>query len=102
MSDKSETRAEHKAAAEHKAHLKHKGQGEHATLPFVRAGGMLVNLEHVVFVGLPVEGDPKAPLSLTLVNGHTLTLTGDDAEAVLGCLGDCCDVTAEKAEKAEK
>lgn len=70
----------------------HKGHGEHKTLPFIRAGGSLINLSHVASVSLPVEGDPKQPLALTFVNGTVLTLTGDDADAVLACLGECCDV----------
>jgi hypothetical protein len=64
----------------------------HSPIPFVRAGGQLVNLAHVISVGLPVEGDPKRPLSLHLANGTNLNLTGDDAAAVLDALGGHCDV----------
>jgi hypothetical protein len=66
--------------------------GHHATIPFVRAGGQLVNLAHVVNVILPVAGDPKQPLALTLITGTTLQLIGEDAEAVLEALSHCCDV----------
>jgi hypothetical protein len=79
-------------AADKEAETKHKAAHHHSPIPFVRAGGQLVNLGHVISVGLPVEGDPKRPLSLHLANGTNLNLTGDDAAAVLDALGGHCDV----------
>jgi hypothetical protein len=73
---------------------------EHAAgVTFARAGNQCVNLAHVVSVSLPVDGDPKQPLTLNLVTGTTMTLAGDDADAMLEALGACCDVTPEKAAK---
>lgn len=91
-SDRADAKADAKTAADRKAKHAHKGHGEHKTLPFIRAGGQLVNLAHVVSVSLPVDGDPKHPLTLTLASGTNLQLAGDDADAVLAALGDCCDV----------
>lgn len=84
---------------EPKAHKHH----EHKPgLAFVRAGGQLVNLAHVVSVDLPEGGDPKKPLMMKLVTGTNLSLTGEDAEAVLEALGECCDVEPAKPKKPEK
>jgi hypothetical protein len=86
------------AEAEKAAETKHKAAAHsHSPIPFVRAGGQLVNLAHVISVGLPVEGDPKRPLSLHLANGTNLNLTGDDAAAVLDALGCHCDVGTTQA-----
>lgn len=53
---------------------------------FVQAGGSIFNLAAVAEVCLPVEGDPKQPLTVHMVNGHCVQLAGDDAEAFLGAL----------------
>lgn len=93
MSDKHETKGDAKGAdaktAEAKPAPKTKHHALHDTLPFVKAGGQLVNLAHVVSVVLPAEGKP---LTLTLVSGGNLSLIGDDAAAALAALGECCDV----------
>lgn len=74
----------------------------HEHLAFVRAGGQLVNLNHVVSVDLPEDGDPKKPLMLKLVNGANLSLVGDDADCMLEALGGCCDVAPAKKEKEKE
>lgn len=83
-------------AAHHKHHEHKPG------LAFVRAGGQLVNLAHVVSVDLPEDGNPKKPLMMKLVTGTNLGLTGEDADAVLDALGECCDVEPAKPKKPEK
>jgi hypothetical protein len=90
--DKEAADAKAHKAADKEAETKHKAAHHHTSIPFVRAGDQLVNLAHVISVGLPVEGDPKRPLSLHLANGTNLNLTGEDAKAVLDALGGHCDV----------
>ncbi len=83
--------------------MPHKKPHEHAPgLAFIRVGGQLVNLAHVVSVQLPVAGDPKQPLTLVLITGVNLQLAGEDAEAALGALGECCDVEPVKPPKPDK
>lgn len=64
-------------------------------LGLVRAGGRVINMHHVVTYDLPVEGDPKQPLTLHFVNGVNLQLAGDDEAAVMAALGDVAAAEAE-------
>jgi hypothetical protein len=70
---------------------KAKTSHDHAGVQFVRVGNKVVNLAHVAEVDLPAAGDPKRPLTLHLVTGTHLQLSGADAEAALEALSDYCD-----------
>lgn len=76
-----------------------KAHAEHPACAFVRAGGEVVNLAHVVRVSLPVDGDPKKPLTVKMDTGENVSLVGDDADAFLEALGAHCDVAPEKPAK---
>jgi hypothetical protein len=83
------------------ADSKAKTSHDHAGVQFVRVGNKVVNLAHVAEVDLPAAGDPKRPLTLHLVTGTHLQLSGTDAEAALEALGEFCDCEPAEAPKPE-
>ena len=73
----------------------HHDDGEH----FVRAGRHVISLNHVVSVELPVDGDETKTLQMKLTTGENFTVSGDESDAVMDALGECCNVDPEKAKK---
>jgi len=75
--------------------MAHKKPERTPRLSFVRAGALIVNLDHVAAVSFPLV--VGAPLTLTLTSGTQMQLSGPEADAFLEALGvHCGDVTPPK------